>query len=874
VSQVRFTVAGLVTDPQNLPLVGARISLAGPHRIVLEEVRSGGDGRFRFSEVSRGRFELRVDAAGFSSFRKALQVPEDAPEELRISLVLAPVENQVTVTGGHGAPEDTFADPGTIRSRPAAALRERDAARLPRMLAEEPGILTQETTPGQGSPVLRGQGAQGVLYLFDGIRFNNSIYRSGNTQYLGWIPAAAVDGVEIFLGPAGTQHGSDALGGAIQVMSPPLPPWGDRGVKWGAETRTFFSSANLGAGAELNAYAVGRRAVLRLTGSYQRHQELRTGGGEDSHNVLTRFLGFTPGQARSTLGERLRDTDYAQSGWHGKLGLRLREYDLLTVAWLQSEQYGVRRYDRLLGGDGWLTGELEPQRLSFGYLRYQKLGTSWVRSLEATLSVNRQTDGQRSQVRETAPLTQEVNRATAAGYLVSASLAPVRRHQITTGLELYDEFIFGRRTDTAIGAPPQQVRARFPNGSRYRSLAGYLVDDWEVVPNKLLVDGGLRFSSFRFRGRAGDDPLAGGLPSVPDANETFRDLTFHAGASRIVRPELIVFGRVARGFRAPSTFDLGELGLTGGGFEVSPREAVALGALIGDSAGRGAASTGRAWTSLRPEALWSFEAGWRWRARRLSGDVTGFRSEATSAIQRRTLLVPGRVAGGSIGNQLITSQDGAGRIFVALDGRPVTSRANVGRVRIQGVEATTRIEWSPQWNSAIKGAFHRGFERDTGYFARRIAPDSGFASLRWSHPRGRLWLEAFTDLSGPQTRLNPAEIDDPRIGAFRTPATITGFFESGGRRLGLVEGGRLVTTGEDAGGVVRRVLGPATSGAALFTRSRGFATLNFRGGFTVSERDQISFAVTNVTDANYRRHGSGFDAPGVDAVISYKRTFR
>jgi len=868
------SVAGRVTDPQGLLIVDASVQLLAANRVLLREVRTDAEGRFRLAALPAGSYELRIEARGFSAFQRLIVVPAETTQPLEISLRLTPVESQVTVTARPGALEEVLREPAAVRVRGADELARHEPAHLPRMLADEPGVVIQETSPGQGSPILRGQAAQTVLYLLDGIRFNNATYRSGNTQYLGWIPPAAVDSVEVFLGPAGTQYGSDALGGAINIISSNLPPWSETRPSWGGEVNTFFTSADLAAGSSLLGHVAGRDAVLAWNGSYRRHQQMRAGGGFDSHSSLSRFFGLTPEQVRSVLGARLPDTDYAHTGGSLKLGLRFRNDQFLTLTWLQAEEFGLQRYDRLLGGEGHLRSELAPQRLQFAYARYLKLGTRRLRSLAATFSFNRQTDGQVSQRHETSALQDELTRVTALGYSLAASWAPFQRHALNSGFEFYDEFVAARRADTSPSGSVQLVRPRFPNGTRYQSVGVYLSDEWESLVERLLVESGVRFSAFRFRSRADKNVFVGGQPTVPDATETFTDLTFNAGLSYSPRPWLVAVGRVARGFRAPSVFDLGEQGLTGGGFEVSPRDAVALDALVGDSAASQAVSTGRPWRALEPEVLWSIEGGLRWKRSRWTGSVTLFDSEFFDSIQRRVVIVPAPVVGQTVGGQTITAQDAAGRIFVDVDPRPVVSRANIGRVRIHGVEALARMEWTLQWSSAFQAAVLRGRELDTGNFARRIPPASFSASLRWSHPGGRLWLEGSVELSGAQTRLNPAELDDPRIGALRTGETITDFFNFAARRLGLIVNDRLTLTGETLDEILDRVLGPARPPVPLFTRSSGFAALNLRSGLLLSERHEILLAVTNLTDANFRRHGSGVDAPGLQLSLTYRLRFR
>jgi outer membrane receptor protein involved in Fe transport len=308
-------------------------------------------------------------------------------------------------------------------------------------------------------------------------------------------------------------------------------------------------------------------------------------------------------------------------------------------------------------------------------------------------------------------------------------------------------------------------------------------------------------------------------------------------------------------------------------FEVSPSEALAFDALIGDSAASNATSTANLWQRLEPEVLWSFEGGLRWSASKFSGGLTFFDSEIFNSIQHRTLIVPTSVVGKIIGGQTIVAQDEEGRIFVEQDPRPVVSRANIGRIRIHGLESSVRVNWTNQWSSVIGASLHRGRELDTGNFARRIAPDNLHASLRWIARSGWFWLAIFTEMSGPQTRLNPAELNDPRIGGFRTRETIANFFNFTARRLGLIENDRLRITGETLDEVIARVLGDNSSGSPLFGRTKGFATLNLRGTYRLDDRNELFFAFTNITDLNYRKHGSGFDASGVNVSISYRVHF-
>ena len=86
-------------------------------------------------------------------------------------------------------------------------------------LATANGVHLQQTTPGQGAAIIRGQRGSAVLQLVDGIRLNNAIFRSAPTQYFALVPSAAVERVEVLRGTPASLYGSDAIGGVLQVVT-------------------------------------------------------------------------------------------------------------------------------------------------------------------------------------------------------------------------------------------------------------------------------------------------------------------------------------------------------------------------------------------------------------------------------------------------------------------------------------------------------------------------------------------------------------------------------------------------------------------------------------------------------------------------------
>ena len=173
----------------------------------------------------------------------------------------------------------------------------------------------------------------------------------------------------------------------------------------------------------------------------------------------------------------------------------------------------------------------------------------------------------------------------------------------------------------------------------------------------------------------------------------------------------------------------------------------------------------------------------------------------------------------------------------------------------------------------VKGGLQRGREEEPDNWVRKLAPDNLTATLRWSDVRGRYWLEGVVQLFATQNRFNPFDYDDARIGSYRDAKTIASYWNNTAMRLGLIEDGILTVTGETLEEVMLRVLGPTLEGNSLFNESPGFVSVGMRGGIAVTNTQSVTFGVMNLADSNYRLHGSGVDAPGINATFAYEANF-
>lgn len=239
------------------------------------------------------------------------------------------------------------------------------------------------------------------------------------------------------------------------------------------------------------------------------------------------------------------------------------------------------------------------------------------------------------------------------------------------------------------------------------------------------------------------------------------------------------------------------------------------------------------------------------------------------SIQRRAIVFPASVVGSVVAGFRVVRQDATGLAYVAEDARPISTRVNVDRARIVGFEAEAAVELSPSWTARAFMAMSNGEVTATNEPLRRMPPPIGGASARWA--RGRVWIEATTNFAASQTRLNPADLSDGRIGGNRTRASIASYFSGSGTDSGLVQEGRLIATGETLSQVQDRVLAGAAA-APLFVEGRGYLIVGARGGIRLTSQIEVTVIGENLADSNYRQYGSGLDGPGlnIQARIRYR----
>ncbi len=840
---------------------------------------------------------LQVEAPGFATRELEVLVNRGRAEALRVELGISKLASSITVTAGKGAVSEVTGSPYVVTVRDQAYMSERPLATLGNALQDSPGILVQQTTYGQVSPILRGLTGYHVLNLVDGIRYNNSIFRSGPNQYLAFIDASQIRRVEAVLGPSGTPYGSDSLGGTINNLTTSAPFGGSSGNEYRGEVRVGGASADLSAGGGAQFSVANRNFSWLVGGSARRLNDLRSGRGEDSRNVMRRFLDLPAEQIRGLIGGRLQDTGFSHYGANTKLILSPATDYNFTLSYQANNMDRVRQYRNLWGGRGRLQSSNEPQTLQFLYGRYERFSLGALDSVSATFSVNSQRDGSTTQPESfTDTVTTERNDVDVYGYAAQARTHLSGNQILLFGGDVYNEHVNASRFDTnPVTGAATGTRALYPNGSRYTTYGLFAEDTMRLDGGRFRVVLGGRFTGVRVSTFADRDAFG-----VTDSSRSFSDLTFNTAFTWNVGETWKVNLLVGRGFRAPNLNDLGAIGLNSLGYEIPASEAAPFGALIGSSAGEDAVSVGRKAGALSAESLYSYELGLTYDGDRFYGRVQVFNSDIYSPIVRRTLLFPIDNLPAALGGESTvpiepTDEQRAqavAPVSTEIDSLAVKAFVNDGRARYYGIESTFEVRPSSGWTIEGNYSFMVGRELNPNRNARRLVPQNGSLRARYS-PSGRYWLEVATRFAGPQERLSAGDLTDARVGAARSRRDIATLFHGGmlSRWISAGIDGALGTrddlftpTGETLVDLQNRVLplGATVNGytimndrtrVPMFIRSDGWISADVLGSIQLSENTKLNLGITNLFDTNHRSHGTGIDAPGFSGFIGLRFSF-
>jgi iron complex outermembrane receptor protein/hemoglobin/transferrin/lactoferrin receptor protein len=670
-AQERAAVEGRITTAEGNPLPGVQVVDPALQR----GTTTDSDGQYRLTSLPVGEHLLEFRYVGYQTATREVMLAAGETVTVDVTLRSRVLETDgVTITGTARA-RSTLRAPQDVDVMSPEQLQTRRGAALGDLLRDNVGGVSSIQTGSQaGKPVLRGLSGNRIVLLKDGIA--QEFYQFG-VRHFPTTNASEAERVEVVRGASSILYGSDALGGAINVISKPAPTTGVEEFDLGGSASTQYYTNNNERAGSLDLYAaqgnVGWRVGVerRVGDSFHTPDEptfFETGEGgtygDPKYSGEVPFTGFDQWSA------------YGQVGTQGEFGTM----QLYADYWQNAHDF-ILPTGGPVGNAGnppdGLGQNLEHSNIAFkgnliadGFVLKPRL--SWQRS-----------------IRQSAPPTGDVTLRTirANGGLGGFDYPLDLKTDIYTARLEVAHPALGALSGT-IGAEVQHQDAdtrgpaELQPSARTWNTGVFLFEDVDLDPVTL-----------SFGGRA-DVRTVEAVPNQrttdPDALEnTYTTLSGAVGASYAFSDGLAVATNLSSGFRAPSVFELYASGVHGGvaAFQVGNPD-------------------------LEPERSYSADLSLRVRRDRVTAEITGYVNAINNYIYLRN-----------------TGDTNAG------SGLPVFAAEQTDAV-IPGIEATVETSVQP-WlqvggSTAILDGTGTGLGDDGGDGELPLLPSntvSGF--VRW-----------------------------------------------------------------------------------------------------------------------------------------------
>ena len=254
-------------------------------------VHTDENGRFAFVDVDHlGSVTLHVDLGFLSAVRTvAIDVEQEEDFEISEPIVLGSrhrMHERVTVTASasDSSPFETF---GSVHALEGLDLQNESARNLAELLEGTTGVAMRSFGPGSARPIVRGFDGDRVLVMEDGVR--TSDLGSQSADHGVPVDPLQAERIEVVRGPATLLYGSNAIGGAVNVISMAShlahsPPAGFRG-----QANLDYSTADEGMRGGVRAQASGGGWFAWGGGNSNRTQDYNSPVGvvENSESSMT-----------------------------------------------------------------------------------------------------------------------------------------------------------------------------------------------------------------------------------------------------------------------------------------------------------------------------------------------------------------------------------------------------------------------------------------------------------------------------------------------------------------------------------------------------------------------------------------------------------
>ncbi|OGU33174.1 MAG: hypothetical protein A2057_03970 [Ignavibacteria bacterium GWA2_35_9] len=208
-------IKGKVLSNDGIALYGAHIALPSLSRGTVTDDK----GDFIIKNLPKGKHRLVISYIGFESEIKMIDLEIENVVELIVKLKPTSIQTETVVVTGNPYATDPLNSPQDVSSLSGREKLKSESSSLGKTLENMPGIYNLSAGSVAGKPVVRGHTGERVLILSDGV---TQEYQQYGERHSPNIEASNYERIEVIKGAASLLYGSDAMGGAVNLIPHPF----------------------------------------------------------------------------------------------------------------------------------------------------------------------------------------------------------------------------------------------------------------------------------------------------------------------------------------------------------------------------------------------------------------------------------------------------------------------------------------------------------------------------------------------------------------------------------------------------------------------------------------------------------------------------
>ena len=583
------------------------------------------------------------------------------------------------------------------------------------MLQEQPGVWVNQVA-AQGSPIIRGQMGNKLVYLWDGVRINNGAIFSGPNPFFNQFPIDGVGRMEVVRGAGSVQYGSDAIGGVINVFS-------KRGE--------FSESLNVG-GDVYSRYGSNNTEFTNAANVHMSNKEWAFSAGWSAQDA---------GNYHSSSGP-LQPTSFRTSGGYANLAYQPVKGHIFRLSWVGNERTDVSSYvQSLLNANGVPRIYSPLERRNIVKMDYTAKDLGFLSDELKVYGYYQSYDQVRERRVETATLFNNTSTGSnqdvwGAGIQNAATFGESKKTRLVYGMDYRHENLTSTQTlnssvlatgATSISQPPGMT----PNGI-YEVFDTFVTLDLKPM-DKLLINTGARYEHTHLQSQPKlSDVIPGAGYTLNDliANKHWNAVTWNVGTVYQATRSFDLVANISTGYRTPTYSDL-----------------LSAGTPVFSSLTASLPST-----MVNPEKSITYEVSARVHTERLKGSLTGYLTKLTDLIVSTT----------------------SGTVVIGGVTYNATRNSNAAQGYITGIEFALSYDLDRNFTVFNNTTWTYGQNQSQNVPLRFIPPLYGNFGVRFESDAKKYWVELSELWAGPLIRHNPSdEIDagfsvDPALGSPNT----------------------------------------------------------------------------------------------------------